>query len=78
MEIRFINTNLNDYLGLFTTGPPVKAAIKRELIEQTIDTDDLKESIIHVIMKRPIMDAREQVLKRTIKKMPDGKTLHCF
>lgn len=78
MEIRFLNTSMDAYMALFTTGPPVKAAIKRELVETMTDTDDLKESIIHVVMKRPIMDAREQVLKRTIKKMPNGKTLHCF
>jgi hypothetical protein len=24
------------------------------------------------------MDAREQVLKRTIALQPDGKTIHCF
>ena len=34
------------------------------------------ESLIRVVMTPPIMDPREQIIQRTIKKTDDGKTLH--
>jgi hypothetical protein len=62
MDIRFENCKLEDYLALFKTGPPIKSVQKAELVKQISEN----ESILHIVIKKPIMDPREQVLKRTI------------
>ena len=62
MDIRFENCKLEDYLALFKTGPPLKSIQHAELVKQINEN----ESILHIIIKKPIIDAREQVLKRTV------------
>jgi len=55
MDIRFENCKLENYLSLFTTGPPIKSVQKAELVKQINEN----ESILHIVIKKPIMDPRE-------------------
>jgi hypothetical protein len=52
----------------------VKAAKERKKLRQISNT----ESLLYMLITPPIMDPREQVIKRTIIKQPDGKVLHLF
>jgi hypothetical protein len=55
MDIRFENCKLEDYLALFKVGPPIKSIQHAELVKQINDN----ESILHILIKKPIIDVRE-------------------
>ena len=61
-----------DFLNVFKEGPPFKLAVERRKVR---DFDE-NTSLIYIKVKLPMIDAREQVIKRTVKKLDDGSYLH--
>ena len=63
---------MDTFLNVFTNGPPMKAAKERKKIRDISEN----ESLIYILLTPPIMDAREQLIKRTIHRLDDGKVIH--
>ena len=72
LNINLKNCSVDDYLKAFENGPPMKMALERRKVRDISDT----ESLIYVKIKPPMMDPRENVVKRTVKRLEDGSTLH--
>ena len=72
MHLTFKNTKIDTFLNIFVDGPPMKAAKERKKLRDISDT----ESLIYILITPPIMDPREQLLKRTIIRQDDGKVIH--
>ena len=72
MHLTFKNTKIDTFLNVFTEGPPMKAAKERKKLRDISET----ESLIYILLTPPIMDPREQLLKRTILRQDDGKVIH--
>ena len=72
MNINLKDCSIDDFLKVFENGPPVKMALERRKVKNFSDN----ESLLYIKMKPPMMDAREQVIKRTVKRLEDGSVLH--
>lgn len=72
MEVRITDCTPEQFLAVFKEGPPVKLAVERRKVR---DFDE-NTSLIYIKMKLPMIDMREQVIKRTVKKLDDGSWLH--
>ena len=62
MHLTFKNVKMDKFLSVFDNGPPMKAAKERKKIRDISDT----ESLIYILITPPIMDPREQLVKRSI------------
>ena len=72
IDVRVNNCTPEEFVKLFENGPPVKFALERRKVRDFNDT----QSLIYAKIKLPMIDPREQVIKRTVKKQEDGSILH--
>ena len=72
VHMTFKDTKMETFLNIFKEGPPMKMAKEKKKIRDISET----ESLIYVLITPPIMDPREQLIKRTVLKQDDGKVIH--
>lgn len=61
-DLRMNNVTIDNFLDVFKDGPPMKMAKERKCFRRVSDT----ESYLRVLIKLPMLDMREQIIKRTI------------
>jgi len=64
MHLTFKDTKIDTFLNLFTNGPPMKMAKERKKVRDISEN----ESLLYILITPPIMDPREQVIKRSVLK----------
>jgi hypothetical protein len=72
IDIKIKNCSVNDFVKVFENGPPIKIALEKRKVRDFSDT----ESLLYAKVKPAMMDPREHVVKRTVKRLEDGSTLH--
>lgn len=72
MNLTINNCKPEDFINVFKNGPPFKLATERRKVR---DFDE-NSSLLYIKIKLPMIDAREQVIKRTVKKLDDGSYMH--
>lgn len=75
MDLRFKNTKLSHYLELMKNGPPIEHMKERKVVKTV--SEDEKYIYIRVSPGGFVSD-RDQVVKKTIERLQDGKTLMCI
>lgn len=76
MNLVIKNVKVEEWLKVHDDGPPVKNAAEKRKVRDISSSDTLRESLLYLKIKLPMMDPREMVIKRSIKKLENGMTLH--
>lgn len=72
MNLVLKNVKVEEWLSVHDNGPPVKNAAEKRKVRDLSEN----ESLLYVKIKLPMMDPRDMLVKRTIKKLENGETLH--
>ena len=72
IDIKVGDCTPQEYMKLFEEGPPMKVATERKKVR---DIDE-NSSLIYLKIKLPMVDPREQLLRRTVIDNGDGTWIH--
>jgi len=72
LDIKVNDCTPEEFMSMFEEGPPMKVATERRKVR---DLDE-NSSLLYLKIKLPMIDPREQVIKRTVIKNDDGTWIH--
>ena len=72
MVLTIKNVKVEEWLAVHEDGPPVKNAAEKRKVKDLSEN----ESLLYILVKLPMMDPRDMLVKRTIRKLENGEFLH--